>query len=124
MTILEAISTTDTLKPNTYDQSDKVRWLSNLDGIIKRSIIDTHEGGEGVIFRDYDENTPLDTVLLVPSPFEDIYIKWLEAQIDYHNNEYARYNISATAYNNIYHEFTKHYKERHVPKQRSTRFLF
>lgn len=124
MTILEAISTTDALKPNSFNQTEKIRWLSNLDGIIKRSVIDTHEGGEGVVFNDYDENTSVDTVLLVPAPFEDIYIKWLEAQIDYHNNEYARYNISATAYNSVYHEFTKYYKERHVPKTRHHRFIF
>ena len=124
MTIIEAISLADTLMPNGFHQNDKIRWLSNLDGLIKRSIIDTHEGGEDVHFQDYDENTPLDTVLLVPAPFEDIYIKWLEAQIDYHNNEYARYNVSATAYNTLYHEYTKHYKERHLPKMRATRFLF
>lgn len=124
MTIIEAISLADTLKPNGFNQIDKIRWLSNLDGIIKRSIIDTHEGGEDTLFSDYNENTPLDTVLLVPAPFEDIYIKWLEAQIDYHNNEYARYNVSATAYNTLYHEYTKHYKERHLPKMRATRFLF
>lgn len=124
MTILEAISTTDTLKPNGFSQSDKIRWLSNLDGVIKNNVIDEHEGGENVVFHGYDENTPVDTVLLVAAPFEEIYIKWLEAQIDYHNNEYSRYNISATAYNTMYQEFTKHYKERHLPKQRCTRFLF
>ena len=124
MKISEAISRIDTLKFNTYTQSEKVAWLSIIDGMIKREIIDTHEGGEDLVFNGYDENTSLDTELLAPTPYDDLYVKWLEAQIDYHNNEYARYNISATAYNNIYHEFTKHYKERHVPKQRSTRFLF
>ena len=124
MTIIEAISLADTLKPNDFNQLDKVRWLSNLDGLIKRSIIDTHEGSEDIQFSEYNESTPLDTVLLVPAPFEDIYIKWLEAQIAYHNNDYARYIISSTAYNTIYHEYTKHYKEHHMPKQRLSRFLF
>lgn len=46
MTIIEAIQKTDELKPNGYTQSQKIEWLSKLDGIIKRGIIDTHEGGD------------------------------------------------------------------------------
>ena len=45
MTIIGAITRVDTVKPNTYSQMDKVKWLSELDGIIKAEIIDTHEGG-------------------------------------------------------------------------------
>ena len=50
MTIIEAINRADRLKPNTYSQQDKVNWLSTLDGIVKKEIIDTHEGGEDVRF--------------------------------------------------------------------------
>ena len=45
MTIIEAINKVDSLKPNGYTQSDKVGWLSVLDGAIKRSVIDTHDDG-------------------------------------------------------------------------------
>ena len=46
MTILEAINRVDTTKPNSYTQPEKVDWLSTLDGIIKKELIDTHVGGE------------------------------------------------------------------------------
>lgn len=46
MTIIEAIQKTDELKPNGYTQSQKIEWLAKLDGMIKRGIIDTHEGGD------------------------------------------------------------------------------
>ena len=124
MMIIDAITRLDTLKFNTYTQEDKVEWLSRLDSMVKRLILDRHEGAKDVDFTGYDADTPLDTVLLVPAPYDEVYLRWMEAQIDYHNNEYARYNISATAYNTMYQEFTKHYKERHLPKQRCTRFLF
>ena len=55
MTIIEAINRVDSVKPNTYSQQDKVHWLSNLDGVVKREIIDTHEGGEDVKFEGYNE---------------------------------------------------------------------
>ena len=74
MTIIEAINKIDSLKPNTYSQPDKIKWLSNLEGVIKKEIIDTHEGAEDVNFVGYDVDTPLDTVMIVPAPYDDIYI--------------------------------------------------
>ena len=43
MTVMEAINHVDAVKPNGYSQNEKIRWLSYLDGIVKKEIIDTHE---------------------------------------------------------------------------------
>ena len=85
MTIMEAIQRINTVKPNGYDQPQKIKWLSTLDGIVKEEIIDTHEGGENVAFDGYTVETNLLTELLVPAPYDDIYIRYLEMQIDYAN---------------------------------------
>lgn len=116
MTILEAVHKIDTVKPNSYTQPEKVRWLSTLDGIIKSEIIDTHEGGEDVVFEGYVDTTNLDTVLLVPAPYDDIYVRWLEARIDYANGEYGKYNNSLTAYNDAYDLYARYYNRNHMPK--------
>ena len=92
MTIIEAINRIDALKPNTYPQPTKVYWLSNLDGIVFNKIIKTHEGAEGKDFKGYSDDIPMDTELIVSAPYDDIYLKWLEAQIDYANGEYDKYN--------------------------------
>lgn len=42
MTINEAISAADALKPNQYDAAQKRAWLSELDGRIHRELILTH----------------------------------------------------------------------------------
>ena len=118
MNIIEAINRIDSLKPNNYTQEEKIRWLSNLDGIIKREIIDTHEGAEAVTFEGYNEEIELDTVLLVPAPYDDIYVKWLEAQIDYANGEYGKYNNSISMYNAAYDAFSKYYNRTHMPIQK------
>lgn len=115
MTIIEAIALVDNLKPNTYTQDDKIRWLSKLDGVVKAEIIDTHEGGSEVSFMGYDENTPHDTVLLVPAPYDDIYRFWLEAQIDYTNADFDKYNNSSMRYNAEYSAFERHYNRTHKP---------
>ena len=123
MTILEAINRVDSTKPNSYTQIEKVDWLSTLDGIIKGEIIDTHEGGEAIVFESYGANTLLDTELLVPAPYDDIYIRWLEAQIDYANGEINKYNNSLTAYNDDYDLYARYYNRKHMPKGRAFKFF-
>ena len=124
MTIMEAISRIDILKPNSYTEKEKILWLSTLDGIIKEQIIDTHEGHEGIPFEEYTGDTPTETKLLVPPPYDDIYLKWLEMQMDYTNGEYAKYNNSVAAYNTAYQAYANWYNRNNMPLSQGTRFNF
>ena len=72
----------------------------------------------------YDKKKNLDTPLLVPTPYDDIYIRWLEARIDYANGEYNKYNNSATAYNTAFEAYSRYYNMYHVPKHNTNRFIF
>ena len=116
MTIMGVINHIDSIKPNRYEQHEKIKWLSTLDGIVKAEIIDTHEGGESVHFNGYDEMTALTTELLIPSPYDEVYYRWLEAQIDYANGEYGKYNNSIMMYNTAYSAYEKYYNRTHEPK--------
>jgi hypothetical protein len=115
MTIIGAIGMIDALKPNTYSQEEKIKWLSNLDLSIKKEIIDTHEGGEEIEFNGYDVNTPLDTELLAEAPYDEMYVFCLESQIDYANGEYGKYNNSITAFNSALSNFRNYYNRKHMP---------
>lgn len=115
MIVMEAINRIDAVKPNAYKQQEKIRWLSILDGMIKKEIIDTHETETEVKFAGYSDASLMET-LLVPPPYDDIYIKWLEAQIDYANGEYNKYNNTSAAYNNAYVAFARAYHRDHMPK--------
>lgn len=119
MTLMEAISRIDNIKPNRYTQVEKIKWLSTIDGIVKAEIFDTHEGGENVTFTGYDDVADLQRVLLVPEPYDEIYIRWLEAQIDYANGEYGKYNNSITMYNTAYDAYAKYYNRLHKPISKS-----
>ncbi len=123
MTIIEAISRIDALKPNSYSQSEKVKWLSTLDGVVKAEIIDTHEGGEDIVFKGYSENSDLTTELLIPSPYDCIYIFWLESQIDYWNKEMGKYNNSIQMYNTAYSTYEKFYNRNHMPKGKKFKYF-
>lgn len=123
MTLMDAIYRIDNLKPNSYSQEEKIKWLSALDGTIKAEIIDTHEGVEGVAFNGYNENTVLTTEMLVPHPYDELYIRWLETQIDYHNGEYGKYNNSMAMYNSAYNSFANYYNRNHMPKGKKLKFF-
>ena len=124
MTVMEAIQKTDNLKSNNFSQEMKVEWLSRLDNMIKTLIIDTHEGGENVSFTGYDSNTDLHTPLLAGSPFDEMYLRWMEAQIDYLNGEIKKYNISITMFNTEYEAFGNWYRRNHMPRNAGQRFIF
>lgn len=115
MKVCEAISRIDVLKPNRYSVEEKVKWLSNLDFSIKKDVIDTHDGGDKINFEGYTVDKDNDTTMLVPEPYDDLYIKWLESQIDYYNGEYRKYNNSITAYNDSYSAFEKYYNRTYMP---------
>lgn len=123
MKIVDAINMIDSQKHNTYSEKEKIGWLSRLDSMVKRLIIDTHEGGEEVNFTGYDENTDLETELLVPAPFDEMYIRWLEAQIDYTNGEYDKYNNSILMYQSAYDGYANYYNRNNMPKGKKIKFF-
>lgn len=123
MTIIEAINGIDALKHNTYTQNNKVEWLSRLDSMVKKFIIDTHEGAEAVTFTGYDDSTDTSTELLVPAPFDEVYLRWMEAQIDYYNGEYDKYNNAIDMFNTAYNGYMNYYNRNHKPKGKSFKFF-
>lgn len=116
MTIMEAIGQIDEIKPNAHTLESKVRWLSSLDGLVKRKIIDRYEGDDKTAFEGYPLDVDTSTPLLIPYPYDVVYIRWLEAQIDYANGEYKRYNNSVIAFNAALQDYERHYNITHKHK--------
>ena len=123
MIIMDVISRINILKPNSYDQREKIKWLSTLDERIMNDIIATHDGANVESFNGYTDETPLTTELLVYSPYDEMYLYWLEAQIDYWNGEYAKYNNSIDMFNTAYTAFANHYNRTHKPKGKKFKFF-
>lgn len=121
MKIIEAINRIDSLKHNTYTESDKVAWLSELDSMVKVEVIDTHEGE--CTFTGYDDLTDPQTELLIPAPYDKAYLLWMEAQIDYYNHENESYNNAADSFNTIYEQFKNYYNRTHKPKGKKFKFF-
>ena len=133
MTPNKAIEIVDRLKPNAYSEEDKLRWINELDGMVKRLVFQWDEkyieeletrlkGGELTeeSYKDAINKTrpyvypdDMDKELLITAPFENVYPLYLEAQIDYHNREYANYNNSAMMFEVQFSEYKKAYIRAH-----------
>ena len=126
MTIREAIETTDKLLPNQYTEAEKIRWLSQLDGLVHREIVLSHRGvTPGTeAFRGYKEDDDYDTELLVPYPYDEVYRWWLETKIDESNGETVKANIAGQKYNAAYQTYQDYYNRTHMPLSYGPRFLF
>lgn len=125
MTIREALETFDRLRPNIFTRHDKIRWLSALDGRIRREVIETHEPDEDTpeTFAGYTDTTPLTTELLAPYPFDDLYLKWLAAQADFHTREVGNYNNSLAMFEAGYEDYRNWYNSTHIALGERLRFF-
>lgn len=104
MTIQDAIAWVDRKKYNIYTREDKLRWLSEQDTEVWM-FLSRFEEFQGV-FKGYGEDTDLSRQLLVPEPFDQMYLRWLEAQIDYANQEFTKFNNAMALHAAAWREFT------------------
>ena len=81
MKLKEAIDRIDEMRPNTAPEEEKLRWLDTFDRSVRTEIIDAHEDAPTAPFTGYNTESSYDTELLVPSPYDDVYIYLLESRI-------------------------------------------
>ena len=103
MTPNKAIEIVDRLKPNSYSEEDKLRWINELEGMAQRLVVQSDD----IIQYAYPED--MNKELMIPAPYDDVYTLFLDAKIDYHNKEYGNYNNSAMMFEAQYNEYKKDY---------------
>ena len=120
MTIQAALDMADQLKPNMMLESIKIRFISEIEGKIHKEILMKHEhDDEDETCPTYDSDTSRDTELLVPAPYDMVYVYWLLAQIDHMNMEMDKYNNDRALFENAYREFNDYWTREHMPVTRN-----
>lgn len=117
MTIAQAIAELDRLKPNNYTNHEKVNWLSRVDSMVQTTILNPYRD-RGIYSMHYDPDREMDLELLVPEPYDELYIRYMEAQIDYANDELDRYNNAMALYQAAFEGYANQYTRTHLPKNR------
>ncbi len=126
MTIENAIFQVDELKPNQVAKAQKIAWLSQLDRRVFKEVFFTHEPDADTpqAFGGYTQDTPPDTELLAKPPDDDIYLSFLQMQIDLVNLEYDKYNNSLLLFNNAWGQFARAYHREHRFKPEANALKF
>lgn len=113
-TFAEIIKRVDQNKPNAFDKTEKLRWLTELDGKIAAEVMMMSIAGVRNLPRD---KNALECEPLVGFPYEDLYDRYLEAMIDYHNGEFNNYQNSMEAFNAAYNGFVNWFLNTYDPVQ-------
>lgn len=122
MTIQEALDRVDMMRPNNMQKDFKLAALSELDGLIRREMIATHEENEDDDIPEaavYTEETAPDTRLIAPFPYDEIYMYWLCCKVDLQNLEMDKHNNDRILFNNAYDTLSDYWTRTHMPKQRN-----
>ena len=109
-TINEVIAAVDRVKINPYSEEEKYSWISELDGMVRRLVL---QESAVVKYRYPDDG---DTELVVPYPYDGIYKHWLEAKIDYYDKRFEDYNNSTAMFYALYDDYKKAYIRENMPK--------
>ena len=107
LTIQDIFDEVDTLVPNFYSSSQKLRWFNDLEYKIYKEIFTEFYPGELPDYADHADAS--ETPLLDDAYGRDMYLHYLVAQIDFYNDEYSKYNQAITLFNNAYKAFEDYY---------------
>ena len=99
MTISDAITSAEALTGQVVDNATLVRWLSELDGQLALTFYRAER------FTPYDPATDGAKTLLVPFPWDGLYVNHLAAMTYFANGEYDRYENERTMSENTGKEY-------------------
>ena len=123
MTIQDAISITDEMKPNMMSMMLKTKYLTEIEQLIHDEIVLHHEHTEAQHAKPvYTEESDPTTELIVPDPYSMLYVYWLMTKIDMQNQEDARYNIDRMHFEQAYATMSDWWTRNHMPVQETREF--
>ena len=105
-TLQQALTRIDAICPNAWDETAKLLWLNECESMIQTRILGT--APEQCIT--YDADTDRSTKLLVPAPFDRLYVYYVIAMCDYAAHETAHYADSMMLFNAALDEYAKWYQ--------------
>lgn len=95
MTITGLIDKVKEEKPNTFSDEKLLSFINEIE-------IEAAEQ----LAEDFDSYSEVDTTeLLVPAPYDRLYVSYVKAMIDYANEEYASYQLNAEQHTQDFRDF-------------------
>ncbi|MGM9601791.1 MAG: hypothetical protein ACI3W5_09485 [Faecousia sp.] len=108
MTPAMAIAALDALTPNSYEVSQKLAWLERVEA-----------GLAAEVFFETVNRPQMEEPLLAFEPYDELYIRYMQAQIFLEAGEITRYNNAMALYNNAVAALRRERIRSHVTEQPS-----
>ncbi len=108
MTIETCMNLVDTMMPNGAEPAVKLRLLGEIEGRVRVELLgESPDGG-----CDFNERTSGGTELRVPHPYDQMYILYMMAMLDFLGGNTARYENSAALFNAVFQSYGKWLKRK------------
>lgn len=118
MTIRELLAKVRQEKPNSFQTAKLIEFLNEVEHDAAEQLNEEFSG-----YTDSDARDSVEVTLLVPAPYDKLYISFLKAKIDHANEELASYQNHAAQFTEDFAEFIdwvvrkKKEKEKVLPKR-------
>ena len=99
MTINEVLDTLEIIKPHGFPRKLLVSELQRLDGRVAAELMPS-----GTAMSVYDAENG-DALLMVPEPYDLMYLHYCCARVDFWNGEIERYNSDVTMFSEVWNAY-------------------
>ena len=131
MTLQRVLDKTDEMKSSDMSRDTRIEFINEIEGKVHAEIImaNAHLEAEetcpsysaemeGQVLEDGEEE------LLVPAPWDMLYVYWLMCQIDLQNREMESYNNDRALFENAWEEYASYRRRTHMPITPVQQFYF
>lgn len=105
MIITETLARVKEVKPNPFTDDTLMNWLNDIEAKVQTEALNRKPEGVEV----YSLPQDLDAELTLPKPFDECYILYLQAQIDFALQEFDTYNNTVQMFNTAFRDAKNYY---------------
>ena len=114
MKVGKLIETVTVLIGQQYDLEMLIGWLNEIEGQVLDQVVNKAQGFD-VEFVPFTEDDS-ERELTVPDRFQDVYVNYIRAKVDFTNQETERYNNDAAMFEASWKEYASWHIRNYVPK--------
>lgn len=114
MTVNEIIARFDEDRNNTERFENKLFWVKELETMVLFDVILTHKNTVDSPETYFDE-WGATSDLLIPIPYTDVYIHYMDMKMQLKLNQLKKYNNASTLFNNAFITYQQWYNRNNTP---------
>lgn len=114
MNVGKLMETVTVLIGQQYDLEMLIGWLNEIEGQAIDQVVNRSDGRD-LQFIPYTEDDT-DRELVIPDRFQDVYINYIRAKVDFANQETDRYNNDAAMFDAAWKEYAAWHIRNNIPK--------